>query len=86
MLLIGHRRILLQSLADKLGLTNYFTLVDEVDEGDEAAEGEEFMDLKLELIGLEKHPSARGAAVNSSEMARMTPRIITRSAWTVWAA
>lgn len=28
-LLIGHRRTLLQSLAEKLGLTNYFTIVDD---------------------------------------------------------
>lgn len=71
-LLISHRRTLSQALADKLGLINYFTLVEETFEAGCMVDGEEVEDLKYELVGLER-PSKKETIVWSSELARNDP-------------
>ena len=72
-LLIGHRRTLLQSLANTVGLTNYFELVEEIVKvGDDDAD--DCVNLKWELMGIEapvRRP--RQTVVVSAEVNSVAP-------------
>lgn len=77
-LLVGHRRTLLLSLASKIGLTNYFELSEEVYEVNQAASDVEVLtDLKYELAGIEPPLREGGAGketmILSSEIVRNDP-------------
>ena len=69
-LLIGHRRTLLQSLAEKLGLTNYFTIVDD---GGGLSDADEHDNVRIDLFNDEQGESAAAGSVDVAGVVRNDP-------------